>query len=188
VIDIAKIATNLEIKESGLWVSRNQSHVFYPETGNAGSFEIEGDSFWFEHRNNCILAAMQMFSPPGTVFDIGGGNGFVALGIKNAGIEVVLVEPGFEGVRNARVRGLTTIICSTLEDAGFLKHTIPAIGIFDVLEHIEDDTAFLNTLRACLCKVDGSTLLYPLMISYGQSRTTLPNITGDTRRKPSARN
>jgi 2-polyprenyl-3-methyl-5-hydroxy-6-metoxy-1,4-benzoquinol methylase len=150
VIDIAKIATNLEIKESGLWVSRNQSQVFYPETGNEGSFEIEGDSFWFEHRNNCILAAMQMFSPPGTVFDIGGGNGFVALGIKNAGIEVVLVEPGFEGVRNARVRGLTTIICPTLEDAGFLKHTIPAIGIFDVLEHIEDDTAFLNTLRSLL--------------------------------------
>lgn len=150
MIDIAKIATNLETKESGLWVSKNQSQVFYSGTGNEGSFEIERDSFWFDHRNNCILAAMQMFSPPGAVFDIGGGNGFVALGIKNAGREVVLVEPGFDGVRNARVRGLTPIICSTLEDAGFLKHTIPAIGIFDVLEHVEDDTALLNTLRSLL--------------------------------------
>lgn len=132
---------------------------------------------------------MRMFSPPGAVFDIGGGNGFVALGIKNAGREVVLVEPGPEGVRNARVRGLTTIICSTLEDAGFLKHTIPAIGIFDVLEHVEDDTAFPEHFEkpACARWTDLHSL-YPLMISYGQSRTTLPNITGDTRRKPSARN
>jgi len=164
VIDIAKIATNLEIKETGLWFSKNKYRVSYPETGNEGSFEIELNSFWFEHRNNAILAAMRMFSPPGTVFDIGGGNGFVALGIKNAGREVVLVEPGFDGVRNARDRGLNPIICSTLEDAGFLKHTIPAIGIFDVLEHVEDDTAFLNTLRSLL--VQGGRI-YITVPAYG---------------------
>jgi SAM-dependent methyltransferase len=150
VIDITEITTNLEMKESGLWVSKNQSEVFYPEAGNEWCFTIEENSFWFRHRNNCILTAMQMFPPLGAVFDIGGGNGFVSLGIKNAGIEVVLVEPGFVGVRNARIRGLAPIICSTLEDAAFVKHTIPAIGIFDVLEHVEDDNAFLDTLRSLL--------------------------------------
>ena len=150
MIDISKIATNLEIRDGWLWVSKNQSRVSYPETGNDRSLLVEEGSFWFEHRNKCVVAAMKMYSPPGAVFDIGGGNGFVALGIKNAGMDVVLVEPGFAGARNARVRGIESIICSTLEDAGFVEHSIPAIGIFDVLEHVEDDIAFLNTLRSLL--------------------------------------
>ena len=42
---------------------------------------------------------MRRFPPPGTVFDVGGGNGFVTLAIQNAGMDAVLVEPGPEGVR-----------------------------------------------------------------------------------------
>lgn len=91
-----------------------------------------------------------MYPPGGVIFDIGGGNGYLSMQIKKAGMDTILVEPGLEGAINAHVRGLNTIICSTLEDAGFKANTLPAIGIFDVLEHIEDDVGFLKTISTVL--------------------------------------
>jgi SAM-dependent methyltransferase len=37
-----------------------------------------------------------------------------------------------------------------LEDAGFEPNTIPAIGLFDVLEHIRDDADYLAAIRRLL--------------------------------------
>ena len=56
----------------------------------------------FRHRNECILKLLESFPPGGAFFDIGGGNGFVAKAIQDAGIDVVLIEPGPAGVRNAQ--------------------------------------------------------------------------------------
>ena len=36
------------------------------------------------------------------------------------------------------------MICSTLENAGFEPGSLSAIGLFDVLEHIEDDSGFIE--------------------------------------------
>lgn len=54
-------------------------------------------------------------------------------------LKVVLLEPGPDGVRNARRRGVRQVLRGTLEAAGFLPDSIPSAGLFDVLEHIEDD-------------------------------------------------
>ena len=43
-----------------------------------------------------------------------------------------------------RAKGVSVVINSTLQDAGFAPECVPAIGLFDVLEHIEDDTAALS--------------------------------------------
>ena len=86
--------------------------------------------------------------PKGAVFDVGGGNGYVARAIEQSGFEVVLVEPGLAGVRNAVQRGIRHVVRSTLEDAGVLPETLPAVSLFDVIEHIRDDCEFLtNTHR-----------------------------------------
>lgn len=63
------------------------------------------------------------------------------------GHEVVLVEPGVSGARNARRRGLTNIVCATLESARPVPGAIGAAGLFDVIEHIEDDLGFLQTVH-----------------------------------------
>jgi SAM-dependent methyltransferase len=124
--------------------------VSYPSAGNETCYLIEDESFWFRHRNHCILECMHAYPPAGAVFDVGGGNGFVSLGMQNSGYEPVLVEPGLAGAHNARSRGLADVICSTLEDAGFPAHSLPAIGIFDVVEHIDDEQGFLCQLRELL--------------------------------------
>ena len=44
---------------------------------------------------------------------------------------------------NAKNRGVSSIVCSSLEEALFDMNSLPAVGIFDVLEHIKDDLEFL---------------------------------------------
>jgi hypothetical protein len=147
MIDMAKIGRNLEQTAEGIWCCRSSSPISYPEWGNEACFLVEGSSFWFRHRNACILEAVRQFPPRGPLFDIGGGNGFVAKSMQDAGLEVVLLEPGAVGAANARRRGVQNVVRATLEDAGFLPDSLTAIGLFDVIEHIEDDRKFMEMIR-----------------------------------------
>lgn len=146
---IAKFATNLIRNDDGLWVARDQSEVSYPDDGNETRLAVEDSSFWFNHRNDIIVSLVQAFRPKGAIFDVGGGNGYVAMALQMSGIDAVVVEPG-PGALNAKQRGLRLVIQSTLEDAGFKNESITAFGLFDVLEHINLDLEFLQTLYAYL--------------------------------------
>jgi SAM-dependent methyltransferase len=146
-LDLSQIACNIEAREEGLWTSRTHSKVSYPDEGNDACFAVEDASFWFRHRNDCILRAITAYPPPGTLFDIGGGNGYVARAVQDMGTDVVLVEPGSSGAQNARMRGVRHVVHSTLENAGFHRGTLPSVGLFDVLEHIQEDQAFLEDLN-----------------------------------------
>jgi SAM-dependent methyltransferase len=147
MIDLTTITSNLEQTSDGIWRSKSSSSISYPDWGNEACFQIEDASFWFRHRNACILEAMRQFPPPGPVFDIGGGNGFVAKGMQDAGIDVVLVEPGEAGAANAQRRGIRSVICATLADAGLPPASMPAVGLFDVVEHMADDREFLAMIH-----------------------------------------
>jgi len=125
--------------------------VSYPADGNASCFQLEDESFWFRHRNRCLMAAAKQFPPDGYILDIGGGNGFVARGFIDAGFPTVLLEPGADGARNARThRKIPDVIHATLEDSGLAPGTVPAAGLFDVVEHIEDDRAFIARVHDLL--------------------------------------
>lgn len=151
-IDIESISTGLERGEDGIWYSEDTREVSYTADGHAACFAIEDDSFWFRHRNDCILSIVERFPPEdgGTLVDIGGGNGFVAAALAAAGFEVALVEPGHAGAANARRRGLETVICATPDGARFKAASLPAVGLFDVIEHVDDDAAFLASIRGLL--------------------------------------
>lgn len=150
MIDIATIASNLTKDPTGIWVTHNQAEVSYPSDGNNACFAVEDISFWFRHRNNVITHLVKDLSPKDTFFDIGGGNGCVSNALQLSGIEVILIEPGSQGTHNARQRGVQTVIQSTLEDVGFESGSLPAVGLFDVLEHIESDGNFLRTIYSYL--------------------------------------
>jgi len=138
------------VQKEGIWHATSASEISYPEEGNSICYQIEEHSFWFKHRNNCILEAVKKFHTQDVFFDIGGGNGFVAKNLEANQIPTVLIEPGFTGCKNAHKRGLQHVVCSTLEDAQFIKESIAAIGLFDVVEHIEKDQAFLQAIHAYL--------------------------------------
>jgi SAM-dependent methyltransferase len=148
-VELQAFADNLQL-EDGIWRARSRSAVSYPDEGNQECFELEDSSFWFQHRNRCLATVVRQLPPSGALFDLGGGNGFVARGLEAAGFPTVVVEPGPEGARNARSRGLEHVVCATVQDAGFKPGSLPAIGVFDVVEHIQDDLAFLSLLKDLL--------------------------------------
>ena len=136
-----------------MYYAAGTTSISYPEHGNDIFYRVEESSFWFKHRNNCILALVNKFCAKDTVFfDVGGGNGFVSKGIQDMGIESVLLEPGAAGAANARKRGVKNIICSAFQDLEFFNESLPAVGLFDVVEHMEDDTGFLRTINARMGK------------------------------------
>ncbi len=111
---------------------------------------LEDRSFWFRHRNRCIIETVRRFAGAAVLLDIGGGNGYVAKGLVAAGVRCMLLEPGIDGALAAHARGIDPVICARLEDAGFPAESIAAAGMFDVLEHIEDDAAALREVRRLL--------------------------------------
>src|SRR4051794_12833929 len=148
--NLRDIAPNLERDPGGWWTVRTRRDISYPIAGNDACFSVEDSSFWFRHRNRCITAVLGRFPPAGALFDVGGGNGCVARAIQDIGLEVVVVEPGAAGVRNAVSRGVRHVVRSALEDIDLLPATLPAASLFDVLEHIRDDGGFLNGLHELL--------------------------------------
>jgi len=143
-------AEHLKRQDVGLWSSDATVACSYPEDGHDRYFAVEDESFWFQHRNKCILEVVKKFPPSGFILDVGGGNGFVTLGLNDAGIASILLEPDKKAVQNAMQRGVSPVVCATIENAGFQRHSIPAAGLFDVLEHIEHDTEFLRYLKGVL--------------------------------------
>lgn len=141
-------STTLRLRE-GIWEPASISDVSYPDHSNDGCFQVEDESFWFAHRNECIRSLLERFPPGGMFFDIGGGNGYVAACLQKAGAEVALIEPG-TGAFNARKRGVCHIIHAALQDTGFELGALPAAGAFDVVEHISDDLDFLSTIHRYL--------------------------------------
>ncbi len=137
--------------DTGIWSSGRAARVAYPEGDHATCFGLEDTSFWFRHRNRAIVAAVSRFPPEGFILDIGGGNGFVARGLIDAGFETVLLEPGAEGARNARrSRRIPDVICASLDNAGIHDGVVPAAAMFDVIEHIEDDRAAVAQVHRIL--------------------------------------
>lgn len=147
--DLFQSTQGLTLDEHGIWQANRQSSVSYPEAGHQGCFAVEDDSFWFQHRNQCITSLVRRY-PPGaeeTVLEIGGGNGVVSKALQQAGYRVALLEPGAEGAMNAKRRGVATVIRGTLEDVGFQPQSQAAVGLFDVIEHIADEVDFLAQVR-----------------------------------------
>ena len=87
-------AVGLVYGPNGYWIAERNSVLSYPAEGNDLCYSLEDDSFWFRHRNELIVETLRQFPPPGTLFDVGGGNGYVATGLERAGFPTVLVEAG----------------------------------------------------------------------------------------------
>jgi hypothetical protein len=144
---------SLVLDKNQIWQSKINTELSYPEEGNDLCFAIEENSFWFKHRNNAILEVIKRFDFNGNFADVGGGNGYQAKFLSEAlHKEIYLIEPGYGGCLNARRRGIKEVYNLFFEDFPFTNKNIGGVGLFDVIEHIEDDVAFLSKLVSYLPK------------------------------------
>lgn len=149
MLNINSITKDLNLNE-GIWTGNTLEEISFPSYGYNSCFALENRSFWFKNRNEIICEVIKEYSKKGPIFDVGGGNGYVTNGLTDYGFEAILVEPGLEGCLNARERGLKNIINSVFDTNYFYLNSIPNIGIFDVLEHIDNQNQFLKVLHSIL--------------------------------------
>ena len=145
----SKLKKSKFLNVDGIWYPKNLEQVSYPTEGNSECYQIEDESFWFDHRNQVIeLLFNKYVKTQDVIIDVGGGNGYVSYNLQNCGYHnIVLVEPGKVGCQNAKDRGLDLVVNATLEQVGFLKDEVDCAGVFDVVEHIETDVEFLRKLN-----------------------------------------
>src|SRR4051794_41779370 len=121
-----------------MWVTRGAgAAVDYPAEAHELLVGIEERSVWYAERNRLITAALAAGGLPRTLVEVGAGNGIVAAHLRRHGVDVVAVEPGRAGATASARRGVPTV-CGMLEDLALPDDAIEAVGLFDVIEHLED--------------------------------------------------
>jgi len=143
----------------GIFEQGSAIELSYPEIGNDLCFAVEENSPWFNQRNELILHYIDKHGANGDFLDIGGGNGYQAKALMNANYhgKVILCEPGIKGCMNAKSRGVDLVYQGIFQEFPFNEYNITNCGLFDVIEHIEDDISFLNTLYS---KIKPGTKLF----------------------------
>lgn len=144
--------TGLVLDKNNIWRASHAEKMSYPEEGNNYCFAVEDNSFWFKHRNDVIYTLTQRFRFTQNFADVGGGNGFQVkfLAEKYPEKDIFLIEPGYAGCLNAKKRGVKEAYNIFFQEFPFDEKKIDAVGLFDVIEHIEDDKAFLTSLAQYL--------------------------------------
>ena len=116
---------------------------------------IENEHFWFRARNRLILELTRRISSSldrcDLVLEVGCGTGNVLRALKQAcpNSMVVGMELWFDGLRHARSRTDARLVQADIRNWPFGKQ-IDLVGMFDVLEHIQDDRTVLSSLWNCL--------------------------------------
>ena len=145
---------DFKLDNNGIWVTSSENYqVKYPKKGSETAETIENEgSFWFTHRNGIIYETIKRHPFTDNFADIGGGNGFQILTLKNllTGPDYFLIEPGYQACLAARKRDLSQVYNCTFQEFDFNSNLVHGFGLFDVLEHIPDDVAFLKGLYTAM--------------------------------------
>jgi SAM-dependent methyltransferase len=115
--------------------------------------EVEQRHFWFCARNEVIAAAIRPLLPeigPGPrVLEVGCGNGNVLQMLRRLCPDgtVVGMDLFAEGLEHARRRCDCRLVAGNILEPPFPAGAFDLVGIFDVLEHIDDDRRALRSLH-----------------------------------------
>lgn len=137
-------------------------------------YAAEDTHFWFKSRNQVIAAlasaAVSGLAPGYRVLEFGCGDGNVIRFLQSSCPDGIVVGMDLfeEGLRYARKRGAANLVQADVLKAPFAKK-FHVVGMFDVLEHIPDDSGVLRQVFDLL--EPGGTLLltvpaHPALWSY----------------------
>ena len=106
------------------------------------------DSLFNRHRSKGIIEFAKKWNVD-LIWEIGAGNGQISQNLIEQGINVIAVEPLITGVKKLNSLSIHTFL-GTLSLLKLPDESIKAIGIFDVLEHIEKPIPFLEEINRVL--------------------------------------
>jgi len=125
---------------------------------------LEAGNFWFRGRNSLIAWALARYFPRArSMLEVGCGTGFVLAGVAESrpALRLTGSEVATEGLAFAAQRVPAAELVQM--DARHIpfREEFDVAGAFDVIEHIEDDAAVLQELRAALAAGGGLMLTVP---------------------------
>lgn len=127
-----------------------QDNPDYPTEGLANLAAAEDRHFWFKTRRQLICSTVARFLPRKSRFlEVGAGTGYVAKGLQSAGYDVAVGEYYMSGLRFARAKGINECHQLDIFNPPF-SNAFDAIGLFDVIEHFEEDDLALANCRKML--------------------------------------
>jgi len=105
--------------------------------------------WWYDTRNQVIEKLIRRYAPSTTIWDVGSGAGSVSRHLLDHGVASVPVEPSIHGAVEAASRGLTCV-SADLADLRLPTESIEAVGMFDVLEHLDSRSSMLGEIHRVL--------------------------------------
>jgi SAM-dependent methyltransferase len=130
--------------------------VSFPE--DSWSSEIgnkEGSGPWAIFRSELVANTLAKFNKE-LLWEVGAGDGNMALPLRNSSIETICIEPQEQGALVLSKEGFTTYR-AFLNDLELPKDSIEAFGCFDVLEHLEEPNILISEMYRTL--IPGGLLL-----------------------------
>jgi SAM-dependent methyltransferase len=146
--------------DAGVWVTETEAQVSFPESGVNVFSSVDLDSFWFDHRNEVIADLLSADVPPELTFvEVGSGSGVVVDYLRRTSSRpIASVEPIPAGAIAVARRGVHLSFCGDLASLDLPTNSIPALGAFDVVEHLDQPELLLEECRRVL-KKDGRLIL-----------------------------
>lgn len=121
--------------------------IYFPE-GHFHQGESDLTGFWAQARSAIIGSICRKYELQ-SLIEIGAGSGLMATNLRKMGVSVCAIEPLQKGVEVLANLGVPTI-WSDWQSAE--RHVLPqpALGLFDVIEHVENDADFLSSVSSKL--------------------------------------
>ncbi len=113
------------------------------------------DSWWYRGRADIARGILERLPKSSRALDFGAGFGGMCSVLQGLATEVYAFEPDASTSESIYTRDYTGVY-KTSQEA--LANSYDLIGLFDVLEHIEDDVEFLKDLKKSLTS-NGSIVL-----------------------------
>ncbi len=133
-----------------------------------GSFKklaaLEDANFWFQSRNELILWALRhYFGKPEHYAEIGCGTGYVLRAVEEVFPDAAIVgtELFVEGLKYASRRCKLAKLVQLDARKIPWRNQFDVVGIYDVLEHIEDDESVLHQIYESLAYGGGVLITVP---------------------------
>jgi 2-polyprenyl-3-methyl-5-hydroxy-6-metoxy-1,4-benzoquinol methylase len=136
-------AATLPPDSDGVRVVDQTVDINYPDEGLAHLGLDGGRGYWFDHRARSVIDMLQAATPARAIWDVGAGAGSMSVRLAQAGYEVVSVEPQRVGAAAIAELQCSTVFCGSLESLALPERAIGVIGLFDVIEHLDDPHALI---------------------------------------------
>lgn len=130
------------------WLEDQSARISYPRDVLDKLAADGGEGFWLDARGNAVGALLKD-AGVSTLWDVGAGTGVMTGRLSAYGVEVISIEPLPEGARAIAAMGAETF-CGTLQDLELPDGSLPAVGLFDVVEHLENPSELLAEVARVL--------------------------------------